>query len=303
MARIGKTEIVVLDPTAEFPRKLYVFDTHATTDGIFSLRITETDILEFAYEWLANEDNLAKARINKHEIMVHYGYNGTNKKQNSLSSTSLEKLRRAANLILHDFNEPNTTEEVIILYKEMSNVNYVYTLDNNKIYSHHVIGMDECDKNPDGTGLLKQRKIENAYSSYRSHDGFSFSILARIFKKITYERNGITKIELKSLHMEELKSLTKETETNYATKLNMFEMRTGIKINDYQKDGFVEIPYSEEAAKFFYDLIISICRLSHQFDMFLGTKDKFIKNLEQMSAIGSQSSNLLEFNSSEEGKN
>jgi hypothetical protein len=68
---------------------------------------------------------------------------------------------------------------------------------------------------------------------------------------------------------------------NYLDKLNSFI--GGLSISDMGE--YQEIPYTEEAAKFFYEAILSICKLSDRIESFFGNPGNVQKAIESRASF------------------
>lgn len=100
---------------------------------------------------------------------------------------------------------------------------------------------------------------------------YSIGLVARVWIKVTYRCPSSTKVVYERAN--DAKHGT------YHDRLNGF---VGLR---YDTNGFSEMPYTEEAAKFFYDTLIGLCALADRMTEFFGDADAIQKAIQQQGSI------------------
>lgn len=97
---------------------------------------------------------------------------------------------------------------------------------------------------------------------------YSVGLGAKVFDKVTYRRASGEKVEYKRAHFDH------EISDSPGTLLNSF---IGL---DLVPEYSQQMPYSDEAAQFFYDAMLAMCKLADQVGTFLGNKEKLMRAIE-----------------------
>lgn len=172
-----------------------------------------------------------------------------------------------------DYIECEVVREQVIVYKTTANLSY-YKLADGTIVPN---GGYDKDYPKGGTWGGEGQEMINLHSG----PSFTIGLVAAVYTKITSRRGSGDQIT-----WERTGENCHGIPDNYLDKLNSF-IRVGIR--HYQLNQMSQIPYTEEAAKFFYEAMLSMCKLSDRIDTFFGNTENVQK------AIESRSSHLLGF--------
>lgn len=167
-----------------------------------------------------------------------------------------EKLVIAAG---NDYVQCDISTEEVILYSVKNSITYV--------------------KSPKGeifpNGSFVEAEYGNGGKWYGDLDAtnrkpiYGVGFVARCYEKITYSRPSGVKTEYRKSY----------TEGEYRKLLNSF---CGISL---KTDEMNEIPYSEEAAQFFYRTMLSMCYLADKLDVFFNDKIAVTKAIKNKTAL------------------
>jgi len=176
----------------------------------------------------------------------------------------IEFLRIAA----QDYVNCEVTRETVILYTTRANIHYWKTADGK------IVPNGGYDKN----------YSENKGSWHGIHDyrwpsddhTYSVGLMARAYVKVTAHRKSGDQIV-----WERAGDNCHSEPDNYLDKLNSFIGGFA----ERELDHLQEIPYTEEAAKFFYEAMLSICKLSDKIESFFGDPANVLKAIESRASF------------------
>lgn len=180
-------------------------------------------------------------------------------------SEGIEFLRIAA----QDYVNCEVTRETVILYTTRANVTYWKKADGTIV--------------PNGAYDREYQKNKGKWHGKASTElamdidhTYSVGLRAHVYVKVTAHRKSGDQIAWErageNCHTEP---------DNYLDKLNSFIGG----MPDYGREEFSEIPYTEEAAKFFYEAMLSICKLSDRIESFFGNPENVQKAIESRSSF------------------
>lgn len=127
----------------------------------------------------------------------------------------------------------------------------------------------------------------NTNGDYGAHGGelhatnaaplYSVGLGAKIYDRVTYSRESGKSVVYRSPEF----SGSHLNHDSPGKKLNAF---AGLGI-DPKRGGVQEMPYSDEAAMFFYDAMIAMCKLADQVNAFVGDKQSLMLAIERRSGL------------------
>lgn len=217
------------------------------THGMFSVTMPE-EFRETA-EGLMKAEGKVKYkvdRISSDNIKFRvYGYN-------------LDDCKRFINAVSEDYFKCEQTTEKVIVYGTNMQVSYWVDGQGNLRPNGY-----KADGGQWGPGPLNATN----YADY-----YSVGIAAKVMLKTTTVRRTSTKIKYEKAKDESF------SDKSYLALLNAF---VGLDMDDPIRDrSLKEMPYSEEAARFFYDMMIGLCSLARQIETFLSDEKNIIKSIE-----------------------
>ncbi len=265
MPKLGKREIVVRNEIDYTQNLSFEVEINVSKGGEFYFTLTEEQ----------------KERLTKMGVDLSKSANRRTNKLGTFYDTSLDKLIGSFRELVADAVAADIIEDkCVIIYKISTACSYT---------------ISEGVPVPNGCYLKKEEKDKNGYCKWYSgeddgRESFGFHIYARIYKKQVLKfRSGQEKTFYWVLKDNE----EKERLGEYGKMLNSFILNAA-NIKDpsvnsflrYSMNGRFVIDYNEPNAKFFYDLLISVCKLNEQI------KD-FVKEPEKMQALINSSNKLL----------
>lgn len=182
-----------------------------------------------------------------------------------VSSKVLQNCEAFVGKLLQEYVKCEVSKELVILYNYNTDTHYVKDQVSGEIYPSGTAA--------EGWGTTASwAKTRNKMMPHNSTPFYSVGINARVIEKITYTRASTVTVkyaggsEFSSGHVGE-----------WAGKLNSF-VKLSRPYNDKNelKGDFMEMPYTEEAAKFFYNMMMSMCKLSDRINSFVGDKEKLM---------------------------
>jgi len=157
---------------------------------------------------------------------------------------SIEELKRTVGQGLEDHYAPTVVEEEVIRYNIESHVSFCIGLDGQTIYSN-----GRYAELAEGTYNWNDDRFGHHDACRPSRGGYSLTIGAKAFKKITYTRGSKFDIEFKNFGENDL------DDDHPAALLNSWCSFT-------LPEDCREMHYCDEAALFFHDLMMGIAKLS-----------------------------------------
>ena len=221
--------------------------------GIFSLSIP--DELE----------NVAKTAIRSFGTV--YGVNLDRPRDNlRVNGSTLEGCKNFIKHVGNDFVSCEVKESLVIVFGINNKVTYV----KDRIGKIYPNASDVIDLYKNGEahwhGAL------NGSGSYSEF--YQIGFVARVVKKTVYSRSsGISS---------KYSRVINEDADPWVGKLNSF---VGLELSYSRMESMEQIPYSEDAAKFFYSVMHGMCQLADRIDSFFGDKIALQSAIENRSPL------------------
>jgi hypothetical protein len=153
-------------------------------------------------------------------------------------------------------------EKLVILYKYKVCVSFAYPEDTPEDIRPSKLNLPDA--------------ITFGGGDYRGWDQYSVGLSAMVRLQKTYTSTSGVRVEY---HRPDRPNFSDEL---YLDKLNNFNSLQPIWEGRYSKEPKY-VPYTEEAAKFFYDMMIGLCRLGRNIDSFFGNPDAVALAIENRS--------------------
>lgn len=186
----------------------------------------------------------------------------TRKKNCRVNGPVFDDCKKAIGDALKDYLKCDVTEELVIRYGQKTLTTY-WKMPDGAIYASGI----ECknDPNHDDSGNAEPKANgEWCGSLDASHGnaGYSVALFAKVQMKTTYSRPSGSKVKYGPPNFDNFSHQT------WGERLDCFVgLREG---GGFMRDGInlEEMPYTEEAAKFFYEMLIGMCAFSDKIDNF-----------------------------------
>lgn len=251
MPKLPKENIGATDALGE--QYEFCSEVSVDTSGVFHMTFPD-ELAEYARSYVKDKGGVISGAFDVTRARKFY----------RLSGRDLRKLREHLNAIVEEFVRGDVTKTPVIRYKLALNITYWRGADG-KLYpnghmAHHVLG------GPNGAWADDVSKLHACNTT----DAFVVGLYAQVLTKITVTRPSGTKVTF-----ERFQSTDDHFNTDsWADKLNAFcGLDTDFSGDD---DSIQEMPYTEEAARFFYEMMLQLCYLAERLHGFF--KDK--KQLE-----------------------
>lgn len=216
-------------------------DINVDTAGKFYFKL-EQDHIPFAQRYIKDGIKLES----NHELYI----DGRNK--NNLYSDNLTTLESALKTICYQFAQSGIKEELVIRYYISNTMVYFKETDGNIFPTK-----TDAGKNADGEWVGER-------GTFQSEKGFSLIVHAQVSCKIT--QSGSTTIKyVWPGHNETIGDIYNEHGDLTGNKYEfMHRLNRFVSTWNDEKD-LKEMPYTEQRAKFFYELLLGMCRLADKF--------------------------------------
>lgn len=180
-----------------------------------------------------------------------------------LAAPTLDLLRKAIGAAGNEWASCEETIETVILYAHDLRVSYNQTEDG----AIHPNGYT-----PDGTKGKWRGKLNATERDTHYRIGFA----ATVREKITYRRAGSTAVKYQRPPRQDGDHRYPES---YHDKLLAF---AGLRI---EPSGMQEMPYTEEAAKFFYEIMVGLCAMADRIETFFADQNQVHQAIRQGRSI------------------
>lgn len=180
-------------------------------------------------------------------------------KKIKVSSGSLESLIASLKKIFEVHYSPEITEEAVIIYNIESHVSFVEN-DKGEIFPNRCYGK--------GAQWRSEARFGEHHASQPSNNGYSLTIGAKAKIKTTYKYGSSKKVEYKDYY----KGGSHLGVENPAQRLNSW--------CSFTLNNFKEIPYSDESAEFFYNLLYGMAKISKMIQDTTFDQAKLLKLIE-----------------------
>jgi hypothetical protein len=218
-------------------------DININSEGEFYFRLTDEQVL-FVNNLLKEDEYFPKTV----GIMQTGSYQ--NRREN-LRGSVLSDLEKALDRLCNVMAKSGTEEKLVIVYRLHNRVSYFKTgdgeiLPNGEDLGNHLVN-PELGEWHDG----REGHFDDSWSHY------AVQVYAVVAKKVTV--TGSDKVDYQWPDLEE----------SWAEKLNRFRNlplpSTGYGRSEVRIEDCTEIPYTEERAKFFYEMLLGMCKLADKF--------------------------------------
>ena len=189
-----------------------------------------------------------------------------NKKNLYLYHTNFDKGRALLQDICSGYLTCEITEQNVIVYGYQNNVTYA---------------KDKIGKmGPNGHFVNKDYDWHGLLDATHSAGLYSVGLYARVYKKVTHKRLLFIKHKYECFDHE----TCHDVPDSYADKLNCFIGMFLYDPDSWEQVSFKEMPYTEKAAEFFYNMLMSMCQIADKFEEFFGNEQHIIDaiNTKQM---------------------
>lgn len=183
----------------------------------------------------------------------------TGKVNTRLTAPTLDLLREAIGSAGKEWASCEETVETVILYAHDLRVSYNQTEDG----AIHPNGYT-----PDGTQGKRRGKLNATERDTHYRIGFA----ATVREKVVYRRAGSTTVKYRLPPRQDGDHRYPES---YHDKLLSF---TGLRIEPSRMQ---EMPYTEEAAKFFFEIMVGLCAMADRIETFFADQDQVHQAIRQ----------------------
>ncbi len=244
-----------------------------TQDGIFHMTVPDDLVDSIRANLGSCHIDEVRRRVKKESMLPSGLQRHETRITNRVSGPSLDDCKRAIKAGLRDWLKCEVTEEIVIRYGRRTKTTYWkmpdgtiyangYECRNDPNYDHDA---EECIENGNWHGEL-DATIHNA--------GYMVSLFASIKKKTIYTRGSVVE------HKYSRPDFDNFSHETWGERLNCF---VGIwEDGGFMQDGIEceEMPYTEEAAKFFYEMLIGMCAFADKIEGFFEDPANVIKAIE-----------------------
>ncbi len=191
------------------------------------------------------------------------------RKHHRVESHSMDDAIQSIREGLKSLLDTKVTHELVILYRYATECHYAKDSETGQVYPNAGIAVEETGKPYEGAdspiGWAENGASKATSSSiFDKRDPYSISLQATVKRKTTYTSRNNTRVEYFSptlpLDMHDNNFDTLEL-GKYGEHLAGFTRVT-------LKEGDPELPYTEDAARFFLDAMLSLCALSDRLSTF-----------------------------------
>lgn len=175
----------------------------------------------------------------------------------------LDNCKRFIEHVAKDFLHCEVKEELVIVYGVNNKVAYVKG-DDGQLYANGYACRELYDN-----GAARWQGTLNA-TALTSH--YQVGLAARGFKKLTYSRSSGQSVKYERVDCDDTQP--------WLSRLNSF---VGLALSSScprDLDRMAQMPYSEDAARFFYNSMMSMCQLADRIDAFFGDRVVLQKAIE-----------------------
>lgn len=175
----------------------------------------------------------------------------------------LDSCKRFIEHVAKDFLRCDVTEELVIVYGVDNKVAYVKD-DAGQFYADGYACREQY-----GAGSARWHGTLNA-TALSSH--YQVGMAAKVFKKVTYSRSSGQSVKYERVSGDDTQP--------WLSRLNSFVGLSLTSSNPRALDSMSQMPYTEEAARFFYNNMIAMCQLADRIDAFFGDRAVLQKAIE-----------------------
>jgi len=234
--------------------ELYEFMSEVTVlnDGVFS--VSYPDEL----------GSTVVARFRNKEIDTSEVWGNDTKMKKRISSKDLRKIEIFISAAMKDHMDCETTESIVIAYSHKVQYACVRNKATGELFPNGNYSKNYNGGESEWIGTLRRG------SHFNTSSHFSIGINAEVRKKIVYKRASYESVKYETQQFDD--------DRLYGEMLNSL-------VGASLPDSFMEMPYTEEAAKFFYNVMMNICQMAHKIETFFGDEDNVIKAIESQQPL------------------
>lgn len=178
-----------------------------------------------------------------------------------LAGSRLEEVRKTLEIALHELMVAEIKTERVIIYDFQSAMLYYRGIDG-EIHPNALYDTARVENSIGGPASRWGGGLNTGFD--RQVDTYTIGIYARVMDKVSHIRPSGTKVTYASIN---------GAEEEYHEKLNAF---TRFTVPSERRGKLREIPYTEEAAKFFYETIVGLCKVADRLEKFFASPDQVI---------------------------
>lgn len=175
----------------------------------------------------------------------------------------LDSCKRFIEHVAKDFLRCDVTEELVIVYGVNNKVAYVKD-DAGQLYENGYACHRQYDK---GTARWHGKLSATTGTSH-----YQVGMAARVFKKLTYSRSSGQSVKYERVDGDDTQP--------WLSRLNGFVGLTLSSADPRALDSMSQMPYTEDAARFFYNNMMAMCQLADRIDAFFGDRAELQKAIE-----------------------
>lgn len=223
----------------------YVSDVHVGVDGRFSVSIPDefSDVSEKMNPNFFEVEGVYKNRGNKVRV---YGPN-------------LDKIYSFIGKIAKEYFTCEVKREQVIAYGAVAKVAF-WKDDDGDFYPNGSFASSGC-----------WAKIDTLDATHPA-DFYSIGVAAKVLWKVTTSRASSVKITY------EYPMEFHQDKKSAGARLNGF---CGLTIGDPRYGRIKEMPYSDEAAVFFYDMMMAMCKMAEKLEHFIENRELVMRAIDQ----------------------
>lgn len=197
----------------------------------------------------------------------------TRKKTTRVNGGNLDDCKRALEAGLKDYLKCEVREETVIRYGWKTDTTY-WKMPSGALYANGYDCRNDPDYNPDDRDSKSNGEWHGRLNATTHNAGYAVALFAKVQKKTTYTRPSGEKCKYGLPDFDHFDTDTWGERLNQFVGLNEKAgfMRGGIEV--------VEMPYTEEAAKFFYDMLIGMCAFADKIETFFAEPENVVQAIE-----------------------
>lgn len=189
-------------------------------------------------------------------------------KQHRVSGSRLDDVKRFIKAAMADHLKCEVTTERVIVYGHSLKVSYSKAVDGSVHANGYIARAATGARGDEGYGKHCGELNATAHAPL-----YSVGLGAKVFDRVTYIRASGKKVEYKRPEFP-------GSHFNHDSPGKLLNAFAGLGI-DPGRSGTEEMPYSDEAALFFYDAMIAMCKLAEQVKAFLGDRKTLMLAIEK----------------------
>ena len=246
-----------------------------TQDGIFHMTVPDDLVDSIRANLGSCHIDEVRRRVKKESMLPSGLQRHETRITNRVSGSSLDDCKRAIKAGLRDWLKCEVTEELVIRYGKQTKTTY-WKMPDDAIYANG----GDCENDPnydherDRDDDLENGTWFGELDTTHHNAGYMVSLFASIKKKTIYTRGSVVE------HKYSRPDFDNFSHKTWGERLNCF---VGIwEAGGFMEDGIEceEMPYTEEAAKFFYEMLIGMCAFADKIEAFFAEPDNVMKAIE-----------------------